>query len=105
LHSEASRAFLRGRGKKVIPTVAELVGGTESIAKKVRLHVGDVLLDYDGVSYEGETAESVLKWVKQFEAGPDRKRRLGILRDGKRLNLEVPKGRLGVRLVGATLGE
>jgi hypothetical protein len=98
-------AFLARLGKKVIPIVAELTGGAESIAKKVGLHVGDVLLDYDGVSYGGQTADSVLEWWKRFDSGPDRIRTLGILRDGKRLNVPVPRGKLEVRYMSATLAE
>jgi hypothetical protein len=60
------------------------------------------LLDYDSVSYEG-SAESVRDWIDRFDAGPARMRKLGILRNGKRLEIQVPKGKLGVRLVDAEL--
>ncbi|MBZ5491576.1 MAG: hypothetical protein LAO76_11655 [Acidobacteriia bacterium] len=92
--SEASLAFLRNTGKTIIPVVAELPGDSKSIAKTVRLHIGDVLLEYDGRSYNG------LEWTKQFDAGQDRMRTLLVLRNGKRLSIHVPKGQLGVRFIG-----
>jgi hypothetical protein len=101
--SEASRVFLRNLGKSVSILVAELSGETDSTAKKVHIHVGDVLLSYDGVNYDGKSIASALEWIKGFEVGPDRMRKLEILRDGKKLVLQVPRGKLGVRLVDAKI--
>jgi hypothetical protein len=61
---------------------------------KAQLHDGDVLLENDGVSSMKEL------WAR-FTSGPDHSRTLVILRNGKQLSVEIPKGPLGAT-VGVT---
>jgi hypothetical protein len=42
---------------------------------------------------------------EHFKSGPDHPRTLIILRNGKQLNFEIPKGPLGVTIGVATSGE
>jgi TPR repeat protein len=101
---EASMPYLRSLKKKAIPVVTGLTGDNDSIAKRIRLHAGDVVLDYDGESYDGRTMQSLSEWFKRFPEGPDRMRTLGILRNGQRMTFQVPKGELKVNFKKAKLG-
>ncbi len=89
--SDASRAFLRSGPKRSVYVVSSL--HDDSTAMKIQLHLGDVLLENDGITSSDELRQ-------HFTSGPDHPRKLVILRDGKQLNFEIPKGPLGV-----TIGE
>ncbi len=91
--SDASRAFLRAGPKKSVLVLSGLVNN--GIAMKAQLHVGDVLLENDGIS-------SVKELLARLTSGTDHSRKLVILRTGKQLSVDIPKGPLGAT-VGVTL--
>ena len=91
--SDASRAFLRAGPEKSVLVISGLANN--GIAMKAQLHIGDVLLENDGIS----TAKELLA---RLTSGTDHLRKLVILRTGKQLSVEIPKGPLGVA-VGVTL--
>lgn len=67
------------------------------------LHVGDVLLDYEGNSFadcadRGELLVRLGEYVK----GEKPERTLGVLRNGKRVEVTVPRGKLGAALMELT---
>jgi hypothetical protein len=88
----ASRTFLRSGPKKSVIALSWL--DDNGIAMKAQLHVGDVLLENDGIS-------SMKELWERFTSGPDHSRTLVILRNGKQLSVEIPKGPLGAT-VGVT---
>ena len=90
--ADASRTFLRSGPKKSVIALSWL--DDNGIAMKAQLHVGDVLLENDGISSMKEL------WVR-FTSGPDHSRTLVILRNGKQLSVDIPKGPLGAT-VGVT---
>ena len=90
--ADASRAFLRSGSKKTVIALSWI--DDNSIAMKARLHVGDVLLENDGIGSMKEL------WAR-FTSGPDHSRTLVILRNGKQLSVEILKGQLGAT-VGVT---
>jgi hypothetical protein len=90
--ADASRAFLRSGPKKTVIALSWI--DDNGIAMKAQLHVGDVVLENDGVS-------SMKELWERFTVGPDHSRTLVILRNGKQLSVEIPKGPLGAT-VGVT---
>jgi len=90
--ADASRAFLRSGPKKTVIALSWI--DDNGIAMKAQLHVGDVVLENDGVS-------SMKELWERFTLGPDHSRTLVILRNGKQLSVEIPKGPLGAT-VGVT---
>jgi hypothetical protein len=95
--TDASRAFLRSGQKKTVIVVSSVSTDDKDkgTALKAQIHVGDVLLENDGVSSYQEL------W-QRFTSGPDRPRSLILLRNGKLLNVQIPKGAFGAG-VGLTL--
>jgi len=95
--TDASRAFLRSGQKKTVIVVSSVSTDDKDkgTALKAQIHVGDVLLENDGVSSYQEL------WGR-FTSGPDRPRSLILLRNGKLLNVQIPKGAFGAG-VGLTL--
>jgi hypothetical protein len=87
--SDASRAFLGSGPKKSVIALSWL--DDNGIAMKAQLHVGDVLLENDGIS-------SMKELWERFTSGPDHSRTLVILRNGKQLSVEIPKGPLGATI-------
>jgi hypothetical protein len=94
--SDASRAFLRSGQQKSVWVVSGIYDSSTAI--KIQLHLGDILLENDGITSMNELRE-------HFKSGPDHPRTLIILRNGKQLNFEIPKGPLGVTIGVATSGE
>jgi hypothetical protein len=90
--ADASRTFLRSGPKKSVIALSWL--DDNGIAMKAQLHVGDVLLENDGIS-------SMKELWERFTSGPDHSRTLVILRNGKQLSVDIPKGPLGAT-VGVT---
>jgi YD repeat-containing protein len=90
--ADASRTFLRSGPKKSVIALSWI--DDNGIAMKAQLHVGDVLLENDGIS-------SMKELWSRFTSGPDHSRTLVILRNGKQVSVEIPKGPLGAT-VGAT---
>jgi len=92
--ADASRTFLRSGPKRRVFVIARLYF-KNGIAVQAQLHLGDVLLENDGIStFPG-------LW-ERFTLGPDGTRKLVFLRNGNQMNVEIPKGPLGA-MVGATL--
>jgi YD repeat-containing protein len=91
--SDASQAYLRAGPKKSYYVVSSI--HDNSTAMKIQLHLGDVLLENDGI-----TEMEALR--EHFNAGPNRPRKLVILRNGKPLSFEIPKGLIGVTIGVAT---
>jgi YD repeat-containing protein len=94
--SDASRAFLRSGPKKSVLVVSGI--SDNSTAMKIQLHLGDVLLENDGIT-------SLEELRQHFKSGPDHLRTLIILRNGKQISFEIPKGLIGVTIGVATSRE
>jgi hypothetical protein len=95
--ADASRTVLKSGDKKYVLVVASVNTSDQykGTALLAQMHVGDVLLENDGISTPKELLE-------RFTSGPDQVRKLVFLRDGKQMTVQIPKGQFGA-LLGVTL--
>jgi hypothetical protein len=97
--ADASRTVLRSGQKKIVFVVSWI--NDNSLAMKAQIHVGDVLLENDGISTLLDIS-TLREFIGRFTSGPDHTRTLVLLRNGKQMSVEIPKGDIGAT-VGLTL--